>query len=168
MNQIWFSRAANGNTVTRNALSPILLKLIVLLHVTQNALCKSPLTCLTHVHSVFDNQDNQWVLKQHFPGIICCGKSSDQAQTRKYMWHAQKDEKLPTQQLVNDLPFPPILNWQVIWFGTLLLWRGRQGFTTKMQNARSERLCLLIKPILLWRSRVVAVAVLVALAPYRS
>lgn len=53
MNQIWFSRAANGNAVTRNALSPILLKFIVLLHITQNALCKSPLTCLTHVHSAF-------------------------------------------------------------------------------------------------------------------
>ena len=51
----------------RNALSPIDVKAIALLHTMQIAFFESPLTCLTYLYSSIVN--HLW-LKMHFAGIL--------------------------------------------------------------------------------------------------
>ena len=51
----------------RSALSPIVVKAIVLLHTMHNAFRKSPFTCLTHLYSSLVNHLG---LNVHFPGIF--------------------------------------------------------------------------------------------------
>ena len=92
----------NSAMCERNALSPINVKAIVLLHTMQIAFFESPLTCLTHLYSSTVN--HLW-LKLHFPGILQRNQRQRNVSTLlsqvSSMWHAQEHYNSYTQLLIN-------------------------------------------------------------------
>ena len=86
----------------RSALSPIVVKAIVLLHTMQIAFFESHSTCLTHLYSSIINN---LLLKLHFPGTLLQKQRHHNVSTpycqASSMWHTQEHYNSYTQPLIN-------------------------------------------------------------------